>query len=163
MTTKFKYEKIYGDKNYLIDFCEKIFSEKNFKEDTTFKDFPERFAYETEIWMIGEDIRQNIIKIKKEELKIELFEAITSVINKTKYKKGRESFVMLLHYFIVFPNIEKYIGNILEDKYLYGFAIHELIKIKKYNTYKDKVQTILDNEKTAWIKNYARKYIEYSS
>ncbi len=158
----FKFSRAYIQQGYLSEFCENIFNNMNFEEESTFKGMPKRMAYETEIWMIGEQIRQEIAKLKKDEISPLLLNEIFTVINTTKYGKGRESFVMMLHYFRNNPIVESNLRNLLDDKQLYGFAIKELNKLKSYHSI-DKVEDILVQEKTAWIKKEAKLYIKNSS
>ena len=87
---------------------------------------------------------------------------LLKVINQRKYGRGRESFVMLLHYFKNSPNIEKYIAPLLDDEQLYAFAIGELIQLKIFS-HTDKMRAILSKEKIAWRKKEAQKYIEKSN
>lgn len=158
----FKFSKAYIQQGYLSEFCENIFNNMNFEEEPAFKGMPKRMAYETEIWMIGEQIRQEIAKLKKNEINPLLLNEILTVINTTKYGKGRESFVMTLHYFKDNPTVESTLKTLLDDKQLYGFALKELNKSKLYN-YKEKVEDILKNEKKTWIKKEAERYLKNSN
>lgn len=158
----FKFSKAYIQQGYLSEFCENIFNNMNFEEEPAFKGMPKRMAYETEIWMIGEQICQEIAKLKKNEINPLLLNEILTVINTTKYGKGRESFVMTLHYFKDNPTVESTLKTLLDDKQLYGFALKELNKSKLYN-YKEKVEDILKNEKKTWIKKEAERYLKNSN
>lgn len=57
---KFEINKAVSEKNYLEIFCEKIFTENNFEENNAIKGMPQRMAFETKIWNIGEIIRTKI-------------------------------------------------------------------------------------------------------
>jgi hypothetical protein len=154
-----KFADIYRQKGYLSQFCENIFKKNNFKEEAAFKDMPERMAYETEIWMVGEQLRQEISQLKQKELSAFPLEEIINVIDTVKYAKGRESFVMTLHYFKNNHGLETYLGNLLCDKELYGFAIKELNKRKSYH-FTNKVRDILKDEKMHWIRKEAERYLQ---
>ncbi|MDR1198994.1 MAG: hypothetical protein LBK94_08315 [Prevotellaceae bacterium] len=156
-----KFADIYRQKGYLSQFCENIFKENNFREEPAFKDMPERMAYETEIWMVGEQLRQEISKLKQKEIAAFPLEEIINVIDAVRYGKGRESFVMTLHYFKNNHGLETYLGNLLCDNDLYGFAVKELNKLKLYHC-TDKVRDILKNEKINWIRKEAERYIQNS-
>lgn len=162
LNKKIRLSKVYTQQGYLSEFCENIFNNMNFEEEPAFKDMPKRMAYETEIWMIGEQIRQEIASSKRDKISPLLLNEILTVINTTKYGKGRESFVMTLHYFRNNPIVESNLRNLLDDKQLYGFAIKELNKLKSYHLI-NKIEDILAQEKTAWIKKEAKLYIKNSS
>ena len=161
MSNKIKLVSAYTEQGYLSKFCENIFEKYNFKEEPAFKGMPERMAFETEIWMIGEELRQGISKAKKNEINQLVLEEILTIIRTVKYGKGREIFVMLLHYFKDNSTIEDILKTLLDDKQLYGFALKELNKLKLYY-YKEKVNDILKNEKTSWIKKEAERYLKNS-
>jgi len=154
-----KFANIYKQKGYLSQFCENIYKEKYLKEEPAFKGMPERMVYETEIWMIGEQLRQEISKLKQKEITTFPLEEIMTIINTVKYGKGRESFVMTLHYFKSNNYLESYLGNLLYDNELYRFAIKELNKLKLYH-YTEKIRDILKDEKTHWIRKEAERYIQ---
>jgi hypothetical protein len=159
--TKFKYEKTFEENNYLINFCENIFNKLNYKEKQLYKEIPERMVFETEIWIVGSRILEGI----KDEIKnktnnyLKILEDIIKIINTKKYKKGRESFVMLLSYYKNNNDVKYLLEKLLEDKELYGFAISEMIKLKEYN-HIDKIMEINKTQNNGWIKSKIRKYIE---
>jgi hypothetical protein len=161
MGIDFKYNKMFSEENYLINYCENIFEKLNYKEKELYKNMPERMVFETEIWIIGENIRQGIlneIKNKTNDYK-KIIENIFKIINTNKYKTGRESFVMLLSYYKNDNEVKNLLERLLDNKELYGFAIKELDKIKEYR-YINKIIEIYNNEKNGWKKQAARKYIE---
>ena len=87
------YEKIASD-NYLFNLCELYFKEL-FQED----DNQPLKAYECEIWMIGSELIEIFKGLKKTAFTNELLQELLKIINTQKFGRGRESFVMLLHYF----------------------------------------------------------------
>jgi hypothetical protein len=157
----FHYNKIFTENNYLINYCEITFNEKNYLQKQIFKNFPERMVYESEIWIIGETIRKGIIDEKKNKTNnyLKITDQIIEIINKKKYKKGRESFVMLLPYYENNIKIINLLEKILEDNELYGFSIYALNKLKEYK-FKNKIIEIGKEEKNGWIKKEIRKYIK---
>lgn len=144
------------EENYLYNTCEFLYN-KYF----SIEDKQELKSFEREIWMIGSEIIENIRKTKKKVFTDTLLRELLKIINQCKYGRGRESFVMLLHYFKKNPNIEIYLASLLDDEQLYAFAIGELTKLKLF-AYTDKVQEILSKEKISWRKKEAKKYIEKS-
>jgi hypothetical protein len=159
--TNFKYYKLFIEDNYLKSICEKVFEDKNYKENSVFKKNQERMVFETEIWMIGEDIRQGILKERKNKTEnyLKILDKIIEIITIEKYRKGRESFVMLLSYYKNNNEVKNLLEKLLDDNKLYGFAINELNKLKEYNCI-NKITEIYNNEKNGWIKRDAKKYIE---
>jgi hypothetical protein len=159
--TDFKYNKILSEENYLINYCENIFEKLNYREKELYKNMPERMVFETQIWIIGENIRQEILKeIKNKTNNYEkIIDSILEIINTNKYRTGRESFVMLLSYYKNSDKVNNLLEKLLDDKDLYGFAIKELDKIKEYR-YINKIIEIYNNEKNGWKKQAAKKYIE---
>lgn len=145
------------EENYLYDTCELLYN-KYFN----FEDKQELKSFEREIWMVGSEIIEYIRKTKKKIFTDTLLQELLKIINQCKYERGRESFVMLLHYFKENPNIETYISSLLDDEQLCAFAIGELTKLKLFS-YTDKVQAILSKEKIAWKKKEAKRYIERSN
>ena len=118
-------------------------------------------SFQREIWMIGSEIIDNIKrkKIEKKILTDTLSEELLKVIEEDRFGRGRESFVMLLHYFKNNPNIETCLATLLDDEQLYAFAIDELTILKNFN-YVDKVQKILSKEKVSWRRKVAERYIK---
>jgi hypothetical protein len=157
----FRFSRVCEKADYLLEFCENIFNENSKKEEPAYKGMPERMVYESEIWMIGEQIRQEIIMRGKKADSAILLAEILKVIHTKKYRRGRESFVMLLSYFKNDPIVIEELGKLLKDEMLYGFAIKELNKLKEYKYVSD-VSEILETEKNLWIKKEAEKYLEKS-
>ncbi|MCE8725424.1 hypothetical protein [Phocaeicola vulgatus] len=157
---KFCYIKAITQCGYLSDFCEFIYAKYNFQEPSTIPNMPPTMAYEPEIWIIGSNIIEELKKNppKKRDFSI-LLNEILKVIKTKKYESGRESFVMTLHYFNKYPIVKEILSTLLDDKQLYGFAIGELKKMKCYN-YTEKINKILQSEKTTWIKHEAKQYLK---
>jgi hypothetical protein len=161
MGTEFSYSKLFSQENYLVNFCMNIFEKLNYKEDKIYKNMPERMMFETEIWIVGEEIRQGIINENRNKTNnyLKILEDIFKIINTNEYKAGRESFIMLLSYYKNNDNVKRILGGLLDDKDLNGFAIGELLKIKEYG-YINKALEIYNTEKPGWKKQMAKKYIE---
>lgn len=154
---KFEINKAVSEKNYLEIFCEKIFTENNFEENNAIKGIPQRMAFENKIWNIGEIIRT---KIKDKDKRTDnLKNGIFNIIKKKAYKKGRESFVMLIHLFPQDDDTIPLFELILNDKDIYGFGIAELNKMKLY-VLSEKIKKIYELEKTGWIKKEIKKYLK---
>ncbi|MDR0606526.1 MAG: hypothetical protein LBG80_19815 [Bacteroidales bacterium] len=156
---KFDFSMSLLEDRYLLNFCEVIFQKYNYKQAPAYKGMTERMVYEPEIWAIGATIEEELKKTRNKKINSsKLLNGILSVIHTEKYRNGRQSFVMLLHYFknnhIVIEELER----LLNDKSLYGFAVGELNKLKEYK-YINIVKEILDAEKSSWIKKDAQKYL----
>ncbi len=159
---KLKLKDVHTKKGYLLKYCEFLYRKYNYKEDIRYKGMPERMAFETEIWIVGEQIRKYIEKnkiLKKNESNQILSDEVIKIIQTEKYQRGRESFTMLLHYFKNNPAIESLLKNLLKDEQLRGFAIIELNNLKIYN-YEEQVKGILKSEKISWIRKEALRYIK---
>ena len=156
---KFDYNSIFENTNYLINLCEKICIVKNGK--IKLPNVTMEYDYENDIWMIGEQIRQGIFYDKKNKDKryLEILNEVIQIIKTEKYKRGRESFVMLLHEFKNKSEVINLLKTLLHDTILYGFAIEELNKLKNYENLHE-VKEILNTEKKTWIKNIAKRYIK---
>ena len=146
------------EKDYLYNSCN-LYYDKYFNSD----DKGQLKSFEREIWMIGSEIIDNIKrkKIEKKILTDTLSEELLKVIEEDRFGRGRESFVMLLHYFKNNPNIETCLATLLDDEQLYAFAIDELMKLKVFK-YTDKVQNFLLEEKISWRRKVEKRYIEKS-
>ena len=146
------------EKDYLYNSCN-LYYDKYFNSD----DKGQLKSFEREIWMIGSEIIDNIKrkKIEKKILTDTLSEELLKVIKEDKFGRGRESFVMLLHYFNNNPNVVSCLEELLDDELLYAFAIDELMKLKVFK-YTDKVQNFLLEEKISWRRKVEKRYIEKS-
>ena len=87
-------------KDYLYNSCS-LFYDKYF----TPNDKENLKSFEREIWMIGSELIDNIRKTrtKKKILTDILLEELLKIVREYKFGRGRESFVMLLHYFKNYP------------------------------------------------------------
>ena len=159
--TEFEYNKIISEEKYIINYCNEIFEKLNYKKNIFYKGMPEKMAFETEIWIVGESIRQGIINEKKNKTNnyLKIIDDIIEIINTCKFKSGRESFVMLLSFYKNNEIVNETLVKLLNENELYGFAIKELDKIKEYG-YINEIVEIYNNEKKGWIKQIAKKYIE---
>ena len=83
------------EKDYLYNSCS-LFYDKYF----TSNDKENLKSFEREIWMIGSELIDNIRKTrtKKKILTDTLLEELLKIVREYKFGRGRESFVMLLHY-----------------------------------------------------------------
>ncbi|WP_454955922.1 hypothetical protein [Capnocytophaga gingivalis] len=145
------------EKDYLYNFCS-LFYDEYFTSKENLKSF------EREIWMIGSELIDNIRKTrtKKKILTDILLEELLKIVREYKFGRGRESFVMLLHYFKNNPKVESSLAELLNDEQLYAFAIDELTKLKIFK-YVDKIQNFLLEEKISWRRKVEKRYIEKSS
>ena len=146
------------EKDYLQNSCN-LYYDKYFNLD----DKGQLKSFEREIWMIGSEIIDNIRRKKEKRILTDILsEELLKVIKEDKFGRGRESFVMLLHYFKNNPKVESSLAELLNDEQLYAFAIDELTKLKIFK-YVDKVQNFLLEEKISWRRKVEKRYIEKSS
>jgi len=118
---------------------------------------PAWYSFENLIWKYGEGIRQLLVENKSLRKDIELQKAILHIACDQKAKRGRQSFVMLLGYTgcVQFaPDIARQ----LSDPQVVGHAIDTLTKMRCPD-YVEAVKPFAV-EKTAWIRNKAKQYIE---
>ena len=142
------------EKDYLYNSCS-LFYDKYI----TSNDKENLKSFEREIWMIGSELIDNIRKTrtKKKILTDILLEELLKIVREYKFGRGRESFVMLLHYFKNNPKVESSLAELLNDEQLYAFAILKIFK------YIDKVQNFLLEEKIYWRRKVEKRYIGKSS
>lgn len=121
-----------------------------------YPDVPEWHDFEHAMWKIGENIRQLILKHKK-ELNDNQINDILSICSNPNAKRGRESFVMLLGK----KRHVKYAPQLIElidDRYIEGHVVYTIEKMGAPQ-YTNEITPFLSHKKT-WIRNIAKKYIQ---
>ncbi|WKX75880.1 hypothetical protein [Zobellia laminariae] len=122
-----------------------------------FPDVPNWHKYESEIWEIGEEIRQ-IINTKKSLRKdSELTDLIMKFCLNKNSKRGRQSFILLLGY----KHLSKYATQLIEmlnDKFVKGQIIDTVYKMQAEGFQKEIGAFMMD--KHTWIRKLATKYVE---
>jgi hypothetical protein len=121
------------------------------------KEVPEWHAFEHQIWKRGEDIRQLLAEKKSLRKDPELQRTFLRIACNEKAKRGRQSFIMLLGY-AVCAQFAPDISRQLSDPHVAGHAIDTLSKMHCA----DYVEAIKPyaSDKTAWIRNKAKQYVE---
>lgn len=158
---KISFKKAIANDGYILACCEKVFSENNSLEPFVIEGLPIRMAFESIIWDIGEQLRTHLNTIPKNEMSLILLNQIIEVIKTDKYRTGRESFVMLMHFFKGSPLPSIVLEDLLYDSSLYGYSVREMNKMKYYIGGK-KIAELYDSEKTSWIKKELKINLERS-
>ena len=121
------------------------------------KDVPKWHNYESEIWSLGEEIRQILAAHKVLRKDQELNKLIVEFCLNKNAKRGRQPFLMCVEH----VNAKQYahqISSLLTDKYVEGHALNALLKMKA-SGFADQVQILKNNEQT-WIRKLAIKYLD---
>ena len=118
---------------------------------------PEWHSFESEIWRIGEDIRQILSKNPKLKNNEKLFECLLEIATNKNAKRGRQSFILLFGSIKQSKHSEKLITQI-NDEFVSGHIIDTIYKMKTGN-YSNEIKPFCNN-KFAWIRNTAKKYIK---
>jgi hypothetical protein len=122
-----------------------------------YPDVREWYAFEYEIWNIGEQISRLLSENKNYKLNEAQAKYIVEIATNPCAKGGRQSFVMLLGY-------KKYqcyadeIASQIEDPNISGHVIDTLLKMRVPG-YAGIIKPFTTSKLT-WIKNTAKKYIE---
>lgn len=131
--------------------------EPNLLPNNLLPNIPEWHSFEHKIWQKGEAIRQLLKGQKKIRTQSNISDKIFEISTNRNAKRGRQSFIMLR------GNIDskKYGARLisqLDDNFVYGHIIDTIYKMK----IPEFVEIIKPycNDKEAWIRNKAKKYIE---
>ncbi|WP_299438312.1 hypothetical protein [uncultured Aquimarina sp.] len=122
-----------------------------------FPDVPNWHKYESDIWRIGEEIRQIIITKKTLRKDEEINDLIIKFCLNKNSKRGRQSFILLLGY----KHLSKYASqliNMINDKFVNGQIIDTVYKMQAVGFEKE-IRPFL-TDKHIWIRKLAIKYIE---
>ena len=122
-----------------------------------FPDVPEWHRFELDIWTLGEKIRQLLLKNKALRKDKDIFEKILQISLNPKSKRGRQSFIMLLGNTNYTHFANKLITQIA-DKFVYGQVLHSIYKMRA--TGYVEIISPYCNDKKAWIRNEAKRYVE---
>lgn len=155
----FSIKKASVDGRYIPSLCEKIFLEHNIQESTQIKGMPVRMIFESKIWAVGELLRQDLRSNPIYRNNNTLLTQIIEIVKITKYRSGRESFVMLFHLFGNSMAVKEILIDLLYDEVLYGYSVREMNKMKLYIG-GDRIKELLQVEKTAWKKKELKKNID---
>jgi hypothetical protein len=151
------------DKEKIIEYLREVKSlipnvlEPDLPPSKLFPDVPEWHSYEFKVWQIGEKIRQILVKDNKLKEDEEIAEQIVRIAANRNVKRGRQSFIMLLGS----KRYAKYASQIINhinDEFVYGHVLSTIIKMQVWD-YKYEIEPLV-SDKSAWIRNKAKKYIE---
>lgn len=130
--------------------------EKNLNPMEGFPDVPNWHKYESEIWEIGDKIRQIIYDKKSLRKDKEINDLIMEVCMDKKSKRGRQSFILLLGY----KHLSGYAPQLItmiNDKFVDGQIIDTIYKMQAIGYEKD-IEPFT-TEKLTWVKKKAIKYM----
>ena len=114
------------------------------------------YMFEHEIWDIGEEIRQLVVKHKKKFTEEQITRIISICLDR-RAKRGRESFVMLLGK-KAYCDYSEAIIHLLHDEDVDGHVIYTLYKMQA-GQYVDLITPFAEHTRT-WIRNEAKRYIQ---
>lgn len=153
---RFDPRKAVEEADYLKTFCDHLYLENNCEEGYVIKGLPRRMVFETKIWQVGEKLRTEL-KDSAKRTPI-LKNGIVAIIKEREYRRGRESFVLLLHFFLQDDDTIPLFEWLLKDSDLYGFAITELNQMGIAG-FSETIAGIYAAEKTGWIRREAKSYM----
>ena len=116
-------------------------------------DVHEWYMFEHEIWDIGEEIRQLVVKHKKKFTEEQITRIISICLDR-RAKRGRESFVMLLNKKAYCDYSERII-SLLSDDDVEGHVIYSLYRMQA-GEYVEEIKPFVNHKRT-WIRNEAKK------
>ena len=119
-------------------------------------DVHEWYMFEHEIWDIGEEIRQLVVKHKKKFTEEQITRIISICLDR-RAKRGRQSFVMLLNKKAYCDYSERII-SLLSDDDVEGHVIYSLYRMQA-GQYNELIKPFLNHKRT-WIRNEAKRYIQ---
>jgi len=154
---------IYGTKERILDACQRVlagtpkFFPPNPPTNKDLRGEPDWYGFEHTAWSIGEGIRLSLKANPKLKTDEEILNMIVHVIKAVNLRRGRQSFVMCLE----FAGAAKHAADIagfLSDHDIQGQVVNTLLKMKAKG-FTGQVAPLLGS-KQAWIRNYAKTYIE---
>ncbi|MEW7290514.1 hypothetical protein [Aquimarina sp. 2304DJ70-9] len=131
--------------------------EKNLNPIEGFPDVPDWHKYESDIWAIGEEIRQILYSKKILRKDKEINDLIIEFCLNKNSKRGRQSFVLLLGY----KHLSEYAPKLIQminDKSINGQIIYTLYKMQTKG-YEKEIEPFT-KDKITWIRKIAIKYVE---
>jgi hypothetical protein len=131
--------------------------EKDLEPLDGFPDVPNWHKYESDIWEIGEEIRQIIVTKKSLRKDTEINDLIMKFCLNKNSKRGRQSFILLLGY----KHLSKYapqLINMINDKFVDGQIIDTVYKMQALG-FEEEIRPFKTDKQT-WIRNLATKYTE---
>lgn len=131
--------------------------EDNLPSSKQIPDIPQWHDYEHEIWKNGEQIRQILLEHKNLWSDKALLNSFLVIALNRNAKRGRQSFILLFGYKFCAEYSNFFIEE-LDDVFVRGHIINVLNKMKTPNY----VSLIMPytTDKTAWIRNEAKKYVK---
>lgn len=119
---------------------------------------PDWLGFETDLWELSEVLRTFYKANRKLRGKNLLSDSLARIASNRQFGKGRQMLFLVLGQYGG-PDYGEVFGSALDDPTVYGHAIDALIKAK-VKGFHDQVASILGVEKTGWIRQAARKYLE---
>jgi hypothetical protein len=119
---------------------------------------PDWRGFETDLWELSEELRNFYKANRTLRGKNPLSDSLARIASNPQFGKGRQMILLILGQYGGGDYGEVF-GNALKDRTVYGHAIDALIKAK-VKGHHDQVASILELEKTGWIRRAAKKYLE---
>ena len=136
---------------------EKCLMEKVYKND------PDKYNFEWNIWNLGENIRQCLAEQETKRGKSVLLEKAGNVLNTKEYRHGRVSFTFLFEDYadVSYSSIFK---NVLFDPDVQlQLSCIKAIKKMKVLDLKTEVELIMESTPYNWLKKECQKYLNMIS
>tara|TARA_R110002049_G_scaffold24461_1_gene86719 strand:+ start:122 stop:592 length:471 start_codon:yes stop_codon:yes gene_type:complete len=131
--------------------------EKDLKPLNGIPNIPDWHNYETNIWRIGEEIRQIIAANKVLRKDAEINNLILNICLNKNSKRGRQSFILLLGYKHLSEHSRELI-KMINDNSVDGHIIDTIYKMQSAEFVKE-IRPFKTNQQ-AWIRKIASKYLE---
>jgi hypothetical protein len=112
---------------------------------------------EYDLWILGEGIRQLLIKHKKLKKSQAIVKFVDEIISTSGYGKGRQSFVMLLPY-LKHINAD-IISELLHDDDVWGHVVDSVYKLRDWR-FIDDIIPLQTGAAHAWQRKAAKRYVD---
>jgi hypothetical protein len=116
--------------------------------------------FEHQIWAIGQQIRQLLLKAPHLRADGVLQRQIVEVACDRRAHRGRQSFVMLLGYRPCAEHARRLVEH-LDDPFVAGHVVGAIYKMRAAG-YSEQVRPLLE-DKMAWVRNEARRYLAWEA
>ena len=116
--------------------------------------------FERQIWAIGEQIRQLLLRSPRLRADSALQRQFIEIACDRRAHRGRQSFVMLLGYQSCAEHAMRLVEH-LDDRFVAGQVVGVLYKMRAPG-YSDRVRPLL-NDEIAWVRNEAKRYLAWEA
>jgi len=120
-------------------------------------DAPNWLEFESLTWELGEKLRQALLENKKWKKSEPIHKACIDIVLDAELKHGRQPYLELIGKYGG-ENAKRAILGCLDDDAVRGHAV-EAARLAGVTEAVDRIRDILANEKRAWIRKEAKKYL----